>query len=280
MPKFCLNTSTIRGYGLSLPDQVEVAARAGYDAIEPWISDLQAFADGGGSLEELGREIRSRSLSVQGAIGFFEWCVDEDDRRSEALEQARRDMELVVRLGGGLIAAPPKGAVETGGLELLAIAERYHVLCEVGTEFGVRPMVEVWGFSRTLGRLGEAAFVAIESGHSNACVLADVYHLYKGGSPIEGLGLLAGERLPLFHINDYPGGLSREAITDSDRVWPGDGVAPLQQIYALLNRVGFDGYLSLELFNPEYWKGDAPETARLGLEKARAAFGAAPVNSI
>ena len=272
MFKFCLNTSTISGYKLTLPQQIEIAADAGYDAIEPWMADIAAYERSGGNLEAIGQEIRDRGLTVQGAIGFFAWIVEDESLRHEALDVARRDMELVARLGGQLIAAPAMGATDTVGLDLRAAAGRYSDLCEVGREFGVRPLVEVWGFSKTLQRLGEAAFVAIESGHADAGILADVYHLYKGGSPVQGLGLLRGANLPLFHINDYPASLSPAVIADADRVWPGDGDAPLDAVAEILHAIGFEGYLSLELFNPAYWEGTALETARTGLQKARLAF--------
>ena len=267
MFKTCLNTSTLRGFKLPLAQSVQIASQAGFDAIEPWIDELQAHEASGGSLEELGRQICDAGLSVQGAIGFAEWIVDDEARRRAGLETARRDMELVARVGGHLMAAPPTGAVETKGLSLEAIAERYAALCAVGREFGVRPLVEVWGFSQTLSRLGEAAYVAVESGVPEACVLADVYHLYKGGSPIEGLALLNGVALPIFHVNDYPTSISPTDITDADRVFPGDGGAPLAQIFATLRSIGFDGFVSLELFNPAYWEGDPLEIARTGQRK-------------
>ncbi len=266
MFKTCLNTSTLRGFKLPLSQTVEIASQAGFDAIEPWIEELQAHEQSGSSLEDLGRQIRDLGLSVQGAIGFAEWIVDDNARRKAGLEQARRDMELVARVGGTLIAAPPMGAQETRDLNLHRAAERYAQLCEFGREFGVRPLVEVWGFSQTLSRLGEAVFVAIESGAPDAAVLADVYHLYKGGSPVEGLALLNRAALPLFHVNDYPN-IAREQITDADRVFPGDGVAPLRQIFQTLSSIGFDGFVSLELFNPAYWTGDPLEIAREGKRK-------------
>ena len=34
---YCFNTSTVRGQKLAFDEQVELTARAGYDAIEPWI---------------------------------------------------------------------------------------------------------------------------------------------------------------------------------------------------------------------------------------------------
>ena len=100
----------------------------------------------------------------------------------------------------------------------------------LGDHIGVVPQVEVWGFSKTLPRLGQAALVAIESGHPKACVLPDVYHLYKGGSDFTGLKLLNGAAVHVFHMNDYPADPPRESIGDSDRVYPGDGVAPLTDI--------------------------------------------------
>lgn len=269
MFKTCLNTSTLSGYKLSLSQEIDIVARAGYDAIEPWISQLEAHENAGGRLEDLGQCARDNGLSVQGAIGFFEWIVDDDARRAAALETARRDMERVARIGGHLIAAPPMGATEVSNLDLNRVAERYAALCDVGREFGVRPLVEVWGFSKTLSRLGQAAYVAIESGHADAGILADVYHLHKGGSPCAGLSVLNGAHLPLFHVNDYPAQPPREQIKDEERVYPGDGVAPLGEIFALLSQIGFDGYLSLELFNPSYWSGDPLDTARTGLEKLR-----------
>lgn len=272
MFKTCLNTSTLRGFKLPLEQSVEIAVKAGFDAIEPWIEELQVHQEQGGSLEELGRRIRDAGMSVQGAIGFAEWIVDDEAKRKAGLEHAKRDMELVARVGGTLIAAPPMGAVETSALDSNRAAERYADLCAVGRELGVRPLVEVWGFSQTLSKLGEAVFVAIESGAPDAGVLADVYHLYKGGSPVEGLVLLNAQALPLFHVNDYPASLSRAEIGDADRVFPGDGAAPLAQIFQTLRSIGFDGFVSLELFNPTYWAGDPLEVARTGRRKLEEMF--------
>ena len=64
---------------------------------------------------------------------------------------------------------------------------------------------------------------------------------------------------------------ARETISDAARVYPGDGVAPLDQIFRDLNAIGYRGYLSLELFNREYWKQEAFQVAKTGLEKTRAA---------
>jgi sugar phosphate isomerase/epimerase len=268
--RYCLNTSTIRGQKLSLVEEVEIAAKAGYQGFEPWIHELENYKKNGGSLKDLGKRIRDRGLSVPSAIGFFEWVVDDAGRRKKGLEAARRSMELVQQVGGQRIAAPPVGATDQSGLDLLKAAERYRALLEAGAKIGVSPQVEVWGFSKSLGRLGETALVAVESGHPRACILADVYHLYKGGSGFVGLKQLGRSALQHFHMNDYPSDPPRAKITDAFRVYPGDGVAPLKAVLRDLRRLGFNGMLSLELFNPHYWKQDALKVARTGLQKMRA----------
>lgn len=267
--RFCLNTSTIMGQKLGLVEEIEIAAKAGYVAIEPWIGEIEKYVAEGGSLKDLQKRIKDHGLEVASGIGFAEWIVDDPERREKGLETAKRDMALLQQIGGKRLAAPPSGATEQSDLNLTAAAERYHALCEIGDSLGVIPMVEVWGFSKSLTRLGEAALVAIQSGHPKACVLPDVYHLYKGGSPLAGLKLLTKNAVQHFHLNDYPG-LPQATITDADRVYPGDGIAPLKDLFKLLHEMGYEGTLSVELFNKEYWKHDALTVVKTALEKAKA----------
>lgn len=271
---FALNTSTISGQKLTIAEEIAIVAKAGYDGIEPWIRELDAHTRAGGRLEDLGKQAKDLNLKFVDFIGFFEWAVDDDARRKKGLEEARRNFAMVRAVGGSRIAAPPFGATDQADLDLRKVAERYRVLADLGDEFGVTPLVEVWGFSKPISRLGEAAMVAIESGHPRAAILGDVYHLHKGGSGYGGLRLLGRDAMPILHMNDFPGA-PREKLADSDRVYPGDGVAPLRDILRALHDGGFRTTLSLELFNRGYWKEDASVVARTGLEKMRASVLAA-----
>lgn len=265
-----LNTSTIRGQKLPIVEEIAIAAKAGYQAMEPWIDELERHAASGGTLEDLGKQFRDAGISVESAIGFFDWIVDDPDRRRKGLEAARRAMDLVQRVGGKRLAAPPAGATDQRISDLAKIAERYRALLEVGDQIGVVPQVEVWGFSRTLGRLGEAACVAIEAAHPKACILPDVYHLYRGGSDFGGIKLLGPAAIHVFHFNDYPADPPRAKITDADRVYPGDGIAPLKSLLHDLATGGFRVTLSLELFNRKLWSQDPLTVAKAGVEKLKA----------
>ncbi|MBI1370101.1 MAG: TIM barrel protein [Planctomycetes bacterium] len=267
--KLCLNTATIRGQKLPLDQQIDVTIKAGYDGIEPWVGDMEAYKKAGGSLGDLAKKCADHNLKVISAIGFAPWIIDDDAKRAAGLEQAKRDMALVKELGGTHLAAPPAGATREPVIDLYVAAERYRALLDIGHDIGVIPEVEVWGFSRNLGKLSEATFVAIEAGHPDACVLPDIFHLYKGGTDASSLSLLGRMAIRSFHFNDYPA-MDRAQVTDADRVYPGDGTAPIGQIINILRENRCNCYLSLELFNKALWQQDALTVAKTGLEKLRA----------
>jgi len=269
--RYCLNTSTIRGQKLGIEKEVDVAAEAGYDAIEPWVRTVEEYVEAGGKLSDLRKRIADRGLTVESAISFPRWIVDDDAVRAEAVEQVKREMGLLAQIGGKRIAAPPAGATREPGLDLLKAAQRYRTLLEVGDQTGVVPQVEVWGSSANLHRLGQSMFVVIESGHPKACLLPDVYHIYKGGSDFTGFKTISSQTIQVFHLNDYPADPPRETIRDGDRIMPGDGIAPLKQILRTLLDNGSQAVLSLELFNANYWKKDPLEVAQEGLAKMQAA---------
>lgn len=268
--RYSLNTSTIREQKVGIVREVEIAAAAGYDAIEPWMGTLDDYVKGGGSLPDLKKKIEDAGLTVESAIGFARWIVNDDRERAEGLEQAKRDMATLKAIGGKRIAAPPVGAHDKPGPDLTTAARRYRTLLEIGANEGVVPQLEVWGFSKTLSRLEETAYVAVGSGHPQACLLLDAYHLHKGGSSLDGLRVVAGTAQHVFHLNDYPADPPREQINDAHRVYPGDGVAPLTEMLTILRDRGFHGFLSLELFNRDYWKQDPLLVARTGLQKMKA----------
>ena len=268
--RYCLNTATIRGQKIGIVKEIEVTAKAGYDSIEPWIGTIEEYVKGGGTLKELKQRIIDSGLTVESGIGFAEWIAEDETRRAQGLERAKHDMEMLAQIGGKRLAAPPAGATNLPKLDFLAAAERYRALLEAGDQIGVVPQIEVWGFSKNLNRLGECVCVAIESGHPKACVLADVYHLYKGGSDFRGIHLLGPDAIPVLHMNDYPADPPRDKIDDSHRVYPGDGVAPVKEILRLLHHAGGQTVLSLEVFNRTYWKEDPLEVAKTGLAKMKA----------
>lgn len=270
---YCLNTATIRGHNLGLVKELETASKAGFQSVEIWIDSLQTYLDSGGRLNELKSRLKDLNIQVDNCIGFAEWIVDDEARRKKGIAQMKREMDLLAQIGCKRIAAPPVGATDAPGLDLKRAAERYHAILELGDATGVVPQLELWGFSKNLSRASEVVYVAMESGHPSAKVLLDVFHLYRGASSLDTLSLLNPSAVEILHVNDYPARLSPSQITDADRTYPGDGVAPIKRILQILHKRDQPLILSTEVFNKAYYSQDALLVAKTALAKMKAVTG-------
>jgi 2-keto-myo-inositol isomerase len=273
--KYCLNTSTISGQKAGIEKYLEIAAQAGYDGVEVWVQDVKEYNSKGGSMKALKKLVDDSHLTVYDAIGFAPWMVEDEQQRKAGFAQMKQEMELMAELGCTRIAAPAAGVKADEPLNLVKVGERYKQLLELGRQTGVMPQLEFWGSSPVFYSLGQALMAAASANDADVKILPDVYHLFRGNSRFESLKLVNGNVIDVIHMNDYPGNIPREEQKDKDRVYPGDGVAPLTQILTDLTNMGGIKILSLELFNPEYWKNDSLSIAKTGIEKMRKAVAAA-----
>ena len=72
------------------------------------------------------------------------------------------------------------------------------------------------------------------------------------------------------HIDDADPRKPLGTQTDADRVMPGDGCLDLKSEIRLLKEKGYDGAVSLELFNRDLWEKDPGEVLKRGVERVRA----------
>lgn len=265
---YCLNTSTIRGNNLDIVAEVDAIAKAGFDGIEPWITELDAYTAKGGSLKDLGKRIADAGLVVENAIAFNSWLSDDEATRTAAMEKIKVDMDKVAQIGGTRIAAVPGNARTPISLD--NVAKYYREALELGEKMGVQPLCELWGTNPVLGPLSHGIYVTVAAGRADASLLLDVFHLYKSGTAFTALKQINGAALHVLHVNDYPQVADSSTLNDSNRIYPGDGVAPYKEIFRDLRDNGFRGYLSLELFNKDYWAKSADENLKTGIEKIRA----------
>jgi 2-keto-myo-inositol isomerase len=267
---YCLNMATIRGHKLGFEKEIQTASAGGYRSVEVWMDSLQAFLKTGRSIADARKIVNDNGITVENCIGFASWIVDDDAARKSSHEQLKNEMDLLREIGCNRIAAPPVGATNIPLMDLKRVAERFRDILELGDKHEVIPQLELWGFSKNLSKVAEVMYVAVESGHPSAKVLLDSYHIYKGGSAVDTLPLVGTAGVEVFHINDYPSTLSPEKITDADRVYPGDGVGPLRKELEVLKKTNQPLVVSVEVFNPEYYKQDALLVTKTSLQKLKA----------
>lgn len=268
--KYSLNMSTIRGQQLGFIKEIQTAAAAGFTSVEIWLDTFQVFLQNGGTTKEAHKIISDLGVTVENAIGFAPWISDNANARKDALATLQHQMNLLAEIKCHRIAAPPAGATGLPKIDLDVITERYRAVLNLGDRTGVKPMLEMWGGSHNLKKISDVLYVATATEHKDAAILFDVFHIYKGGSSLNSLPLVGKNAIEVFHINDYPPAISPEKISEPDRVYPGNGVAPLKEILQIIKNPDKPVILSLEVFNENYYKQDALQVAKTGLAKMKA----------
>ncbi len=278
--RFCLNTSTISGQNPGLLKYIEIAAAAGYDGVELWINDVKEYINKGNSVESLSTFIKTKGISVFNIISFTSWMVDDDEKRKAGLKELEDEMKMAKALGCHRIAAPPAGVEKGEAIDFQKAGTRYREILELGRKYNVMPLLEFWGASGTLYNFSQALAIAAAANDPDARILPDVYHLFRGGSGFNCLKMVNGKVIDIIHFNDYPASKPVDEQTDSDRVYPGDGAAPLKQVLHDLRAMGGTKILSLELFNKSYWEQDATIVAKTGLQKMKALVNASTKQNV
>ena len=270
---YCLNMATIRGHQLGFVKELETASKAGFHSVEIWIDTLQEYLQKGGTLKDVNRRLYDLGLKVENLISFAQWIVDDEATRKQGIEQMKTEMGLMAEMGGKRIAVTGKGMTNESNISLDVIAGRYRTILELGDKTGVVPQLEMWGFMKKMSRVSEVTYIAMESSHPSAKILLDIFHLYKGSTSLDELALLNPMAVDILHMNDYPVNLPAKVIEDSDRIYPGDGIAPIKHTLQMLGNADRSLVLSTEVFNKEYYKQDALTVAKTALDKMKVIVG-------
>jgi sugar phosphate isomerase/epimerase len=261
---YCLNSSTIRP--TPILKKIEVAGKAGYEAIELWHDDIDAHLAGGGTISEIRKALADWRLTVPTTIYLKGWFETTGPEHVRELDECKRRMEQAAEVGAIHVIAGPPGGLADHDLG----ARNYRELLEIGLAMGVRPAMEFLGFVDDINTIEDALEVITRAGHPAGTLVLDPFHIFRGGGSAESIAKLKGNEIAIMHFNDAPARPPRPDQHDKDRVYPGDGHLDLRRELDLLRQVGYRKWLSLELFREDLWSRDPLEVARTGLEKMRA----------
>ena len=154
------------------------------------------------------------------------------------------------------------------------LRERLKPCCEVLDEFGIRLAIE--GLTPLhLRRAHPYEFLMqndelLEFGLTvspHCGLIADAWHWHHAGSDPEWLRGIPHDRILDVHISDSPA-LPAEEIRDTERLLPGEGVVDFQLFFELLSTTGFQGLLTVEIFNRSLNEIDPAEAARRAFRAA------------
>jgi sugar phosphate isomerase/epimerase len=158
-----------------------------------------------------------------------------------------------------------------GRADLERCGADYAELLELGREIGVRPAMEFLGFVEHVNYIPVAREIMERSGDPTATIVIDWFHMVRGDgreTMFADLRALRAEQIAIVHLDDVPYNRPFSEMTDGDRVYPGDGDIPVDELFRVLEEIGYSGAVSLELFSEELWRQDPSEVARTGFQKS------------
>jgi sugar phosphate isomerase/epimerase len=248
-------------------------ADAGGGALEVWLTKLEDHLEQH-SAAQTHKLLDDRSVTLAAASYQGGLLLAQGEQRRAHYDHFRRRLELCQEFGIRtlLVVADFVDAVTPDALGRAVVSLTQAAQWAAG--FGVTLALEFRARNTFCASLDTALALVNECGEPNVGVNFDVFHYYTGPSKFEDLALLTPERLAFVQLCDVAG-VPRELATDADRVLPGDGDFQLQPIVHHLRTLGYEGWVSLELFNPRLWQANPAQVVEIGVTALRKVLGLA-----
>lgn len=247
----------------SFAEDVAAYAGAGCHAMEVWLTKLETHLETH-SAADTRKLLEDKSMTLAAASYQGGLLLSQGDQRRAHYDHFRRRLDLCQQFGIGtlLLVADFADRIDATSLERAVVSLTQAAQWAAG--FDVRLALEFRGSATFCSSLDTALALVEQCGEPNVGVNFDVFHYYTGRSKFEDLALLTPRNLAFVQLCDLAG-VPRELASDADRILPGEGDFRLEPILQRLRDLGYDGWVSLELMNPNLWKAKASQVAELGL---------------
>jgi 2-keto-myo-inositol isomerase len=267
--KPCISQATT----LKNPFEADLAAYqgGGWTAVELWLTKLETFLETHSPAEAIAL-LASAGLRPAAAASQGGLLLSQGTERMVHWDHFRRRLVLLQELGVPTLIVTPDFVRQPGLEEYARAAAGLGEAALLAASFGVRIALEFQKSSPICSCLETALALIAQSGAANAGVCFDVFHYYTGPSKFEDLAFLSPGNLAWVQVCDVSG-LPRELAGDADRILPGEGDFQLGPIIDHLGRIGYDGYVSLEVLNPQLWQVAPDRVADLGHQAVRRVLG-------
>ncbi|WP_033326004.1 bifunctional sugar phosphate isomerase/epimerase/4-hydroxyphenylpyruvate dioxygenase family protein [Streptomyces yerevanensis] len=242
----------------SLTEKLTAAARAGFDGVEIFENDLLASP-------LTPEEIRDRCADLGLSIDLYQPMRDieavPEDEFERNLRRAERKFQLMRRLGADTVLVCSSVSPLAVDDDALA-ARQLRQLAELAQEFGMRVAYEALAWGRHVSTYDHAWRIVEEADHPALGTCLDSFHILARGSDPKGIEDLPGEKIFFLQLADAPL-LAMDVLQWSrhHRCFPGQGGFDVAGLLRHVLRTGYDGPLSLEIFNDVFRQAEAGPTA-------------------
>ncbi|MEU6178859.1 bifunctional sugar phosphate isomerase/epimerase/4-hydroxyphenylpyruvate dioxygenase family protein [Streptomyces coeruleorubidus] len=242
----------------SLTEKLTAAARAGFDGVEIFEDDLLASP-------LTPEEIRARCADLGLTVDLYQPMRDveavPEDEFARNLRRARHKFELMRRLGADTVLVCSSVSPRAVDDDALA-AEQLSRLAGTAQKFGIRVAYEALAWGRHVSTYDHAWRIVESAAHPALGTCLDSFHILSRGSDPKGIEDIPGEKIFFLQLADAPL-LAMDVLQWSRhyRCFPGQGGFDVAGLVRHALRTGYDGPLSLEVFNDVFRQAEAGPTA-------------------
>jgi sugar phosphate isomerase/epimerase len=256
--KMCLNTGNI-GVRANLAESIDMAAKYGFEAVDPNLKELAALSDG--AMSELLAGLKSRKLEF-GSYAQSVPVTQTDEKFAAFIKDLEGTARTLQRAGMKRMVTWLSSSdnnltyLQNFRLHAKRIGEAATVLGNYGVSLGLEYIGPKTGWSRgkypfihTLATMKE---LIAETGKPNLGYLLDAWHWYNAGDTVADLLTLKNQDIVAVHINDAPAGIPVNEQVDNRRALPlATGVIDIAGFMNAINDVGYDGPVAAEPMSAE-----------------------------
>ncbi|HEV7322456.1 MAG TPA: TIM barrel protein [Ensifer sp.] len=237
-----------------LRDKLDAIAKAGFDGVEIFENDFLVFDE---SPRQVGRMVRDHGLEITLFQPFRDFEGMPEPLRSRTFDRAERKFDLMQELGTDLVLVCSNvSSAALGGID--RAAADFHELGERAARRALRVGYEALAWGRHIHDHRDAWEIVRRADHPNVGLILDSFHTLSRRIDVNSIRSIPKEKIFIIQLADAP-------LIDMDLLYwsrhfrnmPGEGDLPVFDFMAAVAATGYDGYLSLEIFNDQF-RGGSP----------------------
>lgn len=250
--KTAIATVSIAG---DLREKLAAIADAGFDGVEIFENDFLAYD---GSPRDVGQMVRDHGLEISLFQPFRDFEGMPEPQRAKVFDRAERKFDLMGELGADLVLICSNvSPASLGGID--RAARDFHELGERAAKRGIRIGYEALAWGRHVNDHRDAWEIVRRADHASVGIILDSFHTLARKIDPESIRSIPGDKIFFVQLADAPK-IDMDLLYWSRhfRNMPGEGDLDVYGFMRAIAATGYDGTLSLEIFNDQF-RGGSPK---------------------
>jgi 4-hydroxyphenylpyruvate dioxygenase len=236
------------------PEKLAAIAKAGFTGVEIFENDFLTYD---ASPREVKALVADHGLDITLFQPFRDFEGMPEPQRARNFERAGRKFDIMGELGTDLmLICSNVSPVSLGGVD--RAAADFHELGELAAKHGVRVGYEALAWGRHISDHRDAWEVVRRADHANVGIILDSFHTLSRKIDPNSIRSIPGDKIFIVQLADAP-------LIDMDLLYwsrhfrnmPGEGDLPVVDFMRAVAATGYNGPLSLEIFNDQFRGGSA-----------------------